>query len=103
MRYKLIIQPEVFDDIQQGIDWYNSRQKGLGKSFFNAVQQEYKILRINPGFQVRYDQVKCLPVKKFPYMIHYYVNEESKTVIIMGVINTYLNPDNWEKRTGKIK
>jgi len=99
----LVIQPEVFDDIQEGIHWYNSRQKGWGKRFFNAVQQEYKTLRINPGFQVRYDEVKCLPVKKFPYMIHYYVNEKSKTVVIMGVINTYLNPAQWEKCTGEIK
>ena len=66
MKYKIVIQPEVFDDIQEGIDWYNSRQKGLGKRFFDAVQQEYKLLRINPGFQERYDEVKCLPVKKIP-------------------------------------
>lgn len=103
MKYKVVIQPEVFDDIQEGIDWYNSRQNGLGKRFFSAVQQEFKTLRINPGFQVRYDEVKCLPVKKFPYMVHYYVNEQSKIVVIMGVINTNLNPSIWKKLSGKFK
>ncbi len=34
-------------------------------------------------------------------MIHYYVKEESKTVMIMGVINTYLNPTIWKKRLRK--
>jgi len=39
MKYKLAIQPEVFDDIQQGIDWYNSRQKGLvGKKIFRCCK-----------------------------------------------------------------
>lgn len=96
--YRLVIQPEVFDDIQKAIDWYNSQQKGLGNKFFTAIQKEYEHLRKNPRFQIRYDDVRCLPIKKFPYMIHFCVKEESQIVIIMGVINTYMNPEIWEKR-----
>jgi len=98
MPYKLVIRKEVFNDIQNGIDWYNSRQKGLGKKFFDAVQQEYKTLRKNPVFQVRYDNVRCLPMKRFPYMIHFIVDESAKKVVVLGVINTYLNPHKWKER-----
>lgn len=73
MAYKLVIKPEVYNDIQSGVDWYNSKQKGLGKRFFEAIQKEYSILKTTPIFQVRYDDVQCLPVKKFPYMIHFIV------------------------------
>ena len=45
MRYKLVIQPEVFEDIQQGINWYNSRQKGLGLTL-----NEKPRLHSQPGF-----------------------------------------------------
>lgn len=38
MKYKLVIQPEVFDDIQEAIDWYNTRQSGLGKKFSMSLK-----------------------------------------------------------------
>lgn len=98
MAYKLTIRPEVYDDIQSGIDWYNSKQKGLGRRFFEAVQKQYNVLKKNPVFQVRYDDVHCLPLKKFPYMIHFIVEEDSKTVVVLGVIKTYLNPEKWKER-----
>lgn len=97
--YKLVIRPEVFEDIQSGINWYNSKQKGLGLRFFDAIQNEYRVLEKYPVFQVRYNGVQCLPVKKFPYMIHFIVEENSKTVVVLGVFNTYINPKHWNKRT----
>ncbi len=98
MSYKLLIKPEVYDDIQSGIDWYNSKQKGLGRQFFKAIQKEYSVLKRTPVFQIRYDDVHCLPVRKFPYMIHFIVEEDSKTVVVLGVINSYLNPKKWKDR-----
>ena len=96
--YKLIIKPEVFIDIQEGISWYNSRQEGLGERFLDAVEQEYKILSLNPHFQVRYDDVRCLPMKAYPYMIHYIIDEDLHQVVVLGVINTFKNPSGWKKR-----
>ena len=98
MPYKLLIKPEVYDDIQSGIDWYDSKQKGLGRQFFEAIQKEYSVLKRTPVFQIRYDDVHCLPVRRFPYMIHFIVEEDSKTVVVLGVINSYLNPKKWEER-----
>ncbi len=42
-------------------------------------------------------------VKKFPYMVHYHINDEDHTVEILAVISTYQNPKIWEKKTGKLK
>ena len=98
MAYKLVIKPEVYTDIQSGIDWYNSKQEGLGRRFFEAIEKEYAVLKKAPVFQVRYDDVHCLPVKKFPYMIHFIVEEDAKVVVVLGVINTYLNPNKWKER-----
>lgn len=78
MEYRLKTRKEVKQDIQEGINWYNSRQEGLGRKFYDAVEEEYNVIRRNPLFQIRYKNVRCLPVKKYPYMIHYIVNEEEK-------------------------
>lgn len=95
MPYKLKIRPEAHADIQDGIDWYNSRQPGLGRRFHAAVKQEFKLLRKSPLFQIRYGGVRCLPLKKFPYMVHFIVEEEDRQIVVLGVINTHKDPAKW--------
>jgi hypothetical protein len=86
------------DDIQEGIRWYNSCQEGLGLRFMETVEKDFNILRLNPHFQVRYDNVRCLPVKIFPYMIHFIIEEDARRIVILGVICTLKDPDKWSGR-----
>ena len=37
--YKAIIQPTAKQDIKEAVDWYNSKQKGLGKRFTLHLRQ----------------------------------------------------------------
>lgn len=96
MAYKIRVETAVILDIQEAIDWYNKRQKGLGRKFHNSLKKHFKTLSINPFYQVRYDDVRCLPVKKFPFMIHYTVSEELKIVTIRAVFNTSRDSNQWE-------
>lgn len=98
MAFKIKVEPEALEDIQQGIDWYNEKQAGLGRKFLTEVKSCFKSLKINPFFQIRYDDVHCLPLKKYPYMLHFTVDEVDKLVVIRAVFNTHLNPDNWMNR-----
>ena len=36
-KFTLDIEPEAFDDIQEAVDFYNSRKADLGKRFFKTV------------------------------------------------------------------
>ncbi len=38
MAFKIKIEPEAHQDIQQGIDWYNEQQSGLGRKFHAEVK-----------------------------------------------------------------
>ena len=98
MAFKIKIEPEVQQDIQEGIDWYNEQQPGLGRKFHAEVKASFKSLKINPFFQVRYNQVRCLPLKKYPYMVHFTVDEKNKTVIIRAIFNTSKDPKTWKRR-----
>ncbi|WP_417613108.1 type II toxin-antitoxin system RelE/ParE family toxin [Owenweeksia hongkongensis] len=98
MSFSIKIDPEAIEDIQNGIDWYNEQQKGLGRKFHREVKLAFKSIKSNPFFQVRYDRVRCLPLSKFPFMIHFTVNESEKIVAIRAVFNTSRNPDIWMKR-----
>lgn len=95
---KAKIAPRAHDDIQQGINYYNEQEKGLGKKFHAEVKSSIASIKKNPFYQIRYDKVRCLPVHKFPFMIHFTVDEENNIAIIYAVINTSLDPNaSWLK------
>jgi hypothetical protein len=96
--YKIKIEPEAHLDIQEAIDWYNQQQPGLGRRFHTEVKVSFKTLETHQFFQVRYDNVHCFILKKFPYMVHYTIDEQNKNIIVRAVFNTSRNPTIWKGR-----
>ena len=90
--YQIKIEERALLDIQQGFNYYEEQQPNLGVRFNNSVFQAFEVLKRNPFYQIRYDNFRCLPINKFPFMIHYEVEGASKTIIIYAVINTYRDP-----------
>ncbi len=94
MLYNLFIDPEAYQDIQKSIDWYNNKKEGLGYEFYDTIDQHFQSLKTNPFYQIRYKNVRCLPLRKFPYMIHFTIDETSKLIIARAVFNTRKNAEN---------
>jgi plasmid stabilization system protein ParE len=102
MHYKVKIEPEALADIQDIIIWYNQQKSGLGERFHKTIISQIDSLNKNPHmFRIRYKQIRCILVNKFPYMIHFYINEEIKIVEVLAVINTDRNPKIWMEKSGK--
>jgi hypothetical protein len=98
VNYIITADPKVKDDLKEARDFLNSRRKGFGKKFLVEYRMTLKYLQKTPNFQIRYNDVHCLPMKTFKYMIHFKVDEENKIIHIYAVLSTYLNPDkNWIK------
>ena len=98
IKYDILIEPKVIEDIQNGIDWYNDKQNGLRTRFHKEVKSSFQKLLSSPFFQIRYDNVRCFPLKTFPYMIHFTLNEEESLIIIRALLNTSRNPQIWKTR-----
>lgn len=97
MAFKIVVTHKALIDIHEGIEWHNKQSAELGKRFYQTIQKKYKPLRQNPFFQIRYENVRCLPLEKFPYMIHFVVEEERNRVVVIGVISTHRGPRIWEE------
>jgi len=63
MVFKIVITHMAHIDILEGIEWYNKQSADLGKRFYKTIQKEFKNLRQNPYFQVRYEDIRCMPLK----------------------------------------
>jgi hypothetical protein len=95
MIFNIVIEPRALVDIQEAIDYYESKQNGLGEYFYQVIDEHLDTLSKNPFFEIRYKDYRGLPTKKFPFIIFYFIDETVKTVYVMSVFNTSLNPSKY--------
>lgn len=95
--FKVIVNDAVVDEIQENLDYYNEKQESLGYRFYKTVKQTLVSLEQDALlYQVKYKDIRCVKLNKFPFLIHYKVDEEQSTVYVYALICTYKNPDeNW--------
>jgi len=100
MSFKVIYAAKVYEDLQEAVDFYNSREKGLGIRFFKSVKIQISQIKSNVyAFQVRYDDVHCAPLKSFPYTVHYRVVAATNTIMVLAVFCDYRDPKKWDSRS----
>lgn len=99
MSYTVINHKEVKNDVLDAKDWYKSQQKGLDKRFASEVKITLNYLIKNPFlFQEKYKTVRIAFTEVFPFGVHYHLNQDSKTITVLGVFHTSMSPSKWLKR-----
>ncbi|MDR2205319.1 MAG: type II toxin-antitoxin system RelE/ParE family toxin [Flavobacteriaceae bacterium] len=95
MAYKVIISRNAEIEIEVAYDYYGKFSKQAMKSFRSQLHECYKRLKENPFFEVRYLTVRGLPFKKYPYIMLFRINENTKTVFVLSVFCTHQNPEKY--------
>jgi len=95
-KYTVIADPRVKDDLKEAKDYLNSKRENYGKKFLAQYRETLNSIELNSFFQIRYKNIRCLPLKDFKYMVHFKVDEAKKEIHVFAVLSTYLDPDkNW--------
>ena len=98
--YNVIILPLAKEDLKEAVQWYDSKQKGLGKKFLVKVREKVKHISKNPYLvSVRYDEIRTAVLNIFPFMIHHFIEEEHHSIVITAVLHTSRSPDEWQNRS----
>ena len=87
--FKLKILSRAKLEVNEVVQYYESTRKGLGTTFYLEFKNYSKTLRNIPFFEEKYNIVRTLPLKKFPYTIHFTVDEFEKTVSIQAVTSNH--------------
>lgn len=96
--FKVIISPLAKQNIAEAAKWYNSQQHNLGKRFTKKVNSHIAYIRKNPmAAAVRYDDVRTAVLEVFPYLIHFLVDEEQRTIVVLTVLHSSRNPNLWKE------
>ncbi len=99
-KYKVKVFSDALFDIQEITDWYNKKVPGLGKRFQNTAIKHINSLKKGPQiYAIRYNEIHCILIKDFPYMAHFYINDEKNRVEVLAVISTDRDPNIWREKT----
>jgi hypothetical protein len=99
IRFSISISSAALLDIESAKNYYEEKQKGLGIRFGKTIRNSISSLPKQPYFQIRYSDIRCKPIPKFPFMIHFSIDETKNRINIYGVIHTSKNPaQTWIKQ-----
>lgn len=91
--YQVSYTREAISDIEEAARWYDRQRQGLGSKFLNSLRSGQLMIRKNPfAFALKYDEVRCIPVSRFPFLVHYKIYPGKKKIIVFAVFHTSMDP-----------
>jgi plasmid stabilization system protein ParE len=97
MAAKLIIAPEVQQDIDEAYSWYEDRRSGLGEEFLGCVDACMQALCRMPERHTKVHEVyRRALLRRFPYAIFYEVT--GGTVTVYCIFHVFRDPKKWRNR-----
>jgi hypothetical protein len=99
MAFSLQYFDEVEADVLEAKIWYKEQKAGLELEFSAEIEKAIeKIVKTPKSYSVRYKKIRIAHPKKFPFNIHFYIDELNNTVVITGIIQSKRHPNMAKKR-----
>ena len=99
MSFVFVNRPAVKVDLISAIDYYKNISPELAKRFLFRIREAKVYIAQSPlSFEIKYNNVRTLQLKQFPYHIHYLINNKHKQIVILAIIHSHKNPSNYSKR-----
>ncbi len=97
MDYKIVVSPKAQIEIEDISEYYVQISFTVLNKFYTELENAYKYLQSNPHFQTRYKNYKAVPIKKFPYLLFFTIDEINKVVKVLSCFNTSRNTTKYPK------
>jgi toxin ParE1/3/4 len=101
MSWRVVIRPEVEQDVTEAAAWYDAQQAGLGEEFREEVIQVFDTLAVNPLLYSRRHPRKDIRWRypdRFPYRVVYEVREAEQVVVVAAVLHAARHDRHWQRR-----
>lgn len=91
--FEFIFSPAAIIDIEESQLYYEEIETGLGTKFIAQLVTTINAIKRNPFFAaVRYADIRCAQIKRFPFLVHYHIDEAEMIVRILAVYSSYREP-----------
>ena len=92
MAFRIIMSRRANEEIENAFDYYSLYSNDAPINFRVVIKDTFDTLRTYPFFGARYNDVRALKLKKFPYSLYFVVNEKHKTVKVLSCFHNKRNP-----------
>ena len=99
MNFEVISEPVVETDLNDIVKYYDSINPKLTDRFLlQFANTEIRISNLPFGFQIKYKNVRTIQLRKFPFIVHYFLNEPQKQAVIIAVTHSRKKPTDYTLR-----
>src|SRR3954452_16931031 len=95
--YQILISFEAQQEIQEAYDWYEGKTRKLADDFLRALDERFAAIEREPiAHPVVYKQVRRALLRRFPYSLFYFVEEQ--TIVVVACFHASRDPRQWQRR-----
>ncbi len=92
MGFKVLVLLQAQREIDEAIAYYSEINKSIPAKFIEDLTTAYNTLSKNPYYQKRYLDFRGFPLKRFPFILFFDLNEKQYLVKIVSCFHTSKNP-----------
>lgn len=93
MGCKIVFSSSAAKELQDSVDWYENRVRGLGDRLINFIDLTIELIRQDPKrFPNKKGSYREAAVKIFPYQIIYEYIEQKQTIYVLHIFHTKRHP-----------
>ncbi len=97
MFYSIHFSPEAIDHLSHFVEYYNSQVNNLGIEFYHELKHGIDTLQHFPKmYQIKHKNKRILYNLRFKTNVVYAVDEALRKVIVLAVVRSETNPNNWK-------
>ena len=93
MRYKITFRKRASNEYLDSLFWYKVRSFDAAEQFINAIDGTLEKIAFYPTrYRNTYKKFYEVGVKKFPFSIVYFIDEEEHRIVITSIFHYKRNP-----------
>jgi plasmid stabilization system protein ParE len=93
MVYRHIFDPIAAEEYEDSFKWYEERSFVAADNFILAVEIAISAICANPyRYRNTYKNLREITIKKYPFNLIYFVDEDKKSITIISLFHHKRNP-----------
>lgn len=92
--YEIEFSQKALHELDEAYEWYEEQLAGLGTRLIKEVNKYLTTISKSPKlFQVHFpDEIRMVPLKVFPYLIVYWIDETNAKVAVLSIFHAKRHP-----------
>lgn len=92
--YKIKLSPGANIDLKEALSYYSQISNDISRKFLKDFEQNVLRIQYNPQlFPKKIGEFRTVPMKQFPFILCYFINQFEKEIHVLALFNTHQNPD----------